>query len=128
MKIDKIFLFLSIVIIITILSWIASCKHEADISGLPEICFEGEILPVFLNSCAISQCHDGQGESDLILNNYLEIRSAVIPGDPYSSAVYKVIIATTGENKMPPDQPLSLDNRTLIRIWIEQGAKETTCP
>jgi hypothetical protein len=29
---------------------------------------------------------------------------------------------------MPPKQPLSLENRTLIRVWIEQGAAETTCP
>jgi hypothetical protein len=29
---------------------------------------------------------------------------------------------------MPPDNPLSLENRTLIRLWIEQGALPTTCP
>ncbi|MBG0857912.1 MAG: hypothetical protein IQL11_00305, partial [Bacteroidales bacterium] len=35
---------------------------------------------------------------------------------------------TSGENKMPPDQPLSLENRIIIRLWIEQGAMLTTCP
>jgi hypothetical protein len=85
-------------------------------------------LPIFLNSCAISGCHDGQGESDLVLNSYLNISHAVVPGYPYQSKVYKSIIANSGEKKMPPDQPLSLENRTLIRIWIEQGAKLTICP
>jgi hypothetical protein len=49
-------------------------------------------------------------------------------GDPNDSEIYKAITKTSGEDKMPPDQPLSADNRTLIRLWIEQGAKETTCP
>jgi hypothetical protein len=29
---------------------------------------------------------------------------------------------------MPPNQPLSLENRTIIRLWIEQGAGLTVCP
>jgi hypothetical protein len=29
---------------------------------------------------------------------------------------------------MPPDKPLSLDNRINIRLWIEQGAMPTVCP
>ena len=28
---------------------------------------------------------------------------------------------------MPPDNPISLENRTIIRLWIEQGAKQTIC-
>lgn len=128
MKVKKVYLLLSAVLVITIFSWISSCKHVADISGFPEICFEGEVLPVFKNSCAISGCHDGSGESGLILNSYEGIMEGVVPGDPYGSSVYKAIIATRGETKMPPDQPLSQDNRTIIRVWIEQGANQTQCP
>jgi hypothetical protein len=29
---------------------------------------------------------------------------------------------------MPPSNPLSLENRTTIRLWIEQGAMLTLCP
>jgi hypothetical protein len=29
---------------------------------------------------------------------------------------------------MPPDRPLSLENRTIIRVWIEQGSLLTICP
>jgi hypothetical protein len=128
MKPDKIYVSLGLLIFLTIISWITSCTHEGDVTNFPEICFEADILPIFTNSCAISGCHDGNGESDLILNSYLDISHSVIPGYPYKSKVYKAITATTGENKMPPDQPLSLENRTLIRIWIEQGARLTICP
>jgi hypothetical protein len=128
MKVDKIFLFLGIVLFLTLFSWISSCTHNPDIGNIPEVCFERDVLPVFQNSCAISGCHDGTGESDLRLTSYVPISHAVEPGKPYSSKVYKAIISKTGENKMPPDQPLSLENRTIIRLWIEQGASLTTCP
>lgn len=128
MKIDKICLFFALVLTVTLSSWITSCTHEADISDLPEVCFETEILPIFLNSCAISGCHDGTGESDLVLKSYQNILEEIEPGDPAESEIYEVITLTSGDDRMPPDQPLSTDNRTLIRIWILQGAKATTCP
>jgi len=127
MKVKKVYLLFSFIIIITLLCWIPSCKHVADISGLPEICFEGEVLPVFKNSCALTGCHDGTGESDLVLNSYQGIMEGIEPGNPSDSEIYEAI-TDTGEDIMPPDQPLSIDNRTLIRVWIEQGANETTCP
>ena len=128
MKVDKIFLFWGLVLFFTIITWISSCTHKADLENIPEICFEKDILPIFLNSCAISGCHDGTGESDLRLTGYVPISHAVEPGEPYASEIYKSIIATTGENVMPPGQPLSLEKRIMIRVWIEQGARLTTCP
>ncbi len=115
--------------ILIITGWIASCTHQTNISDLPEVCFEGDVLPVFQNSCAISGCHDGQGngESHLVLNNYTDIMKGISPGNPGASRLYQAIIAKGGEGQMPPKQPLSLDNRTLIRVWIEQGAQETVC-
>jgi hypothetical protein len=124
---DKIYLFLGLIFILTINSWITSCVHNALIDDIPEICFERDVLPIFQNNCAISGCHDGSGESDLHLTSYVPISHAVEPGKPYSSPVYKAIITTSGENIMPPDQPLSLENRTIIRLWIEQGALLTIC-
>jgi hypothetical protein len=128
MKIDKVYLFLALIFIFTIASWVTSCTHNANIDNLPEICFERDVLPVFLNNCAIKGCHDGTGESDLHLNSYVPISHAVEPEKPYSSKIYNSIIATYGENVMPPNQPLTKDNRTIIRLWIEQGAGLTTCP
>jgi hypothetical protein len=128
MKPDKTYLSIALLIIVTAAAGITSCTHKSDISGLPVVCFERDILPIYTNSCAISGCHDGRGrESGRALNNYNDIVSTVVPGNPGGSSSYKAIISKWGENKMPPDQPISLDNRTLIRVWIEQGAMNTIC-
>jgi hypothetical protein len=127
MKPDKIYISLILLMILATVSWITSCTHKADISGIPEVCFDSQVLPIFSNNCAISGCHDGGGESDLSFDNYNDIRNAVEPYKPESSKAYQAITSTWGENKMPPSQPISKLNRTIIRLWIEQGAKETTC-
>ena len=128
MKIIKISHPILFILVVTGMCGITVCTHIADITDLPEVCFERDVLPVFQNSCAISGCHDGNGESDLVLNNYLDISHAVVAGRPFDSRVYRAIISKWGENIMPPDQPLSLENRTIIRLWIEQGALLSICP
>ena len=128
MKPDKIYLSLALLMIITIASWISSCSHKTDITGLPEVCFERDVLPIYTNNCAITGCHDGKGrESGRPFNNYNNIVSTVVPGDPGASRSYQAITSKWGGNRMPPSQPISLDNRTMIRLWIEQGALNTVC-
>jgi mono/diheme cytochrome c family protein len=127
MRADKTSLFPGLILIITALSWISSCTHNANIDNIPDVCFERDVLPIFQNNCSISGCHNGSGESDLNFTSYVPISHSVEPYKPYSSRTYKAIIATWGENKMPPDQPLSVASRTIIRLWIEQGALLTTC-
>ncbi len=128
MKIDKFYLFLACVVIISVLLWVSSCRHDALIpSNIPEICFEKEVLPIFLNNCSMAGCHDGQGESRAY-NNYIDISHGVAAGNPNGSRLYQSIIGKSGEGRMPPDKPLSLENRMIIRLWIEQGAGLTICP
>lgn len=127
MKLNKIFLFSGLISVFTMFAWVTSCTHNANIDKIPEVCFEKDVLPIFLNNCAISGCHTGSGESGPALNSFVPISHAVVPGKPYSSMIYNSIIATTGENRMPPGLPLSADNRTIIRLWIEQGARLTIC-
>lgn len=127
MKPDKIYTSLSSLIILITVSWVTSCTHNADLTGLPEVCFERDVLPIYTNSCAISGCHDGSGEAGNALNSYTNIVNTIVPGDPGASSSYQAITSTWGENKMPPDQPVSIDNRTMIRVWIEQGALNTVC-
>jgi len=127
MKPDKIYLSLIFLIFLATISWITSCTHDARIADMPEICFERDVLPIFKNNCAISGCHDGGGESRMALDNYVDISHSVVPWNPNSSRTYQTITATWGENRMPPNQPLSLENRTIIRLWIEQGAGLTLC-
>lgn len=127
MKLNKIYLLFALLIIITTVSWITSCAHEAKIGDMPQICFDTDVLPVFKINCAISGCHDGSGGERRAYNNFTDISRSVVPFNPDASRAYQAIIATWGENKMPPDQPLTLANRTIIRLWIEQGAGEVIC-
>ncbi|MCB8995556.1 MAG: hypothetical protein H6538_08105 [Bacteroidales bacterium] len=106
-----------------------SCRHNDDISQLPEVCFTTDVLPIFQSGCAISGCHDGSGAGGLNLSSYNGIMQGVTPGDAMKSRVYTVLSNVWNpEGFMPPDRPLSLENRSKIKVWIEQGALETTCP
>jgi hypothetical protein len=130
MKPDKVNLSLTLLILLTAFSWFTSCTHVSNIANLPEVCFTGDVLPIFTSNCAIAGCHDGGGtESRRAMNNYADIMKDITPGNPGASEIYQAIIAKWGE-RMPPSQPLSLDNREKIRIWIEQGAVESSaaCP
>jgi len=105
---------------------INSCKQE----GIPAdqfepICFTGQVLPIFQNSCATSGCHDSRGEGGYVFTDYSNIMKAVTPGDADKSKAYQAITSTF--ELMPPANPLSTEKRTIIRLWIEQGAQETTC-
>ena len=115
MKPDKVTLFLASLVILTTFSWITSCTHNADITNLPEVCFKRDVQYIIGNSCAISGCHDGGGEA-MPLTSYSEISSGVVPGNPDKSILYQVMIDKWGINRMPPNEPLTQDNRTIIRV------------
>jgi hypothetical protein len=104
-----------------------SCQHESNIiDDLDTVCFDTQILPILQTSCGMMGCHDGT-EEGFLAADYQSIVESVIPGDPRGSALYNVVTDINSENMMPPDLPLTLEQRTLIRVWIEQGARETTC-
>ena len=121
-----------------------ACVHQVDIPGNPVsgggtdstgngggggnggdslVCFEGEILPIFLSSCAYSGCHDSKSkEEGYVLDNWQNItKSGIKPEDPNSSKIFEVI--ASGE--MPPNGNLTADQVSLIGKWIQQGAKNT---
>lgn len=99
-----------------------SCTHEPDgIADIPEICFENEVLPVFQNSCGLSEYHDAASAKEgYIFTDYNSITKIVKPGDPSSSPAYTSLSAR-GEDRMPPENVLPLQSRQTIRIWIENG-------
>jgi uncharacterized membrane protein len=104
-----------------------SCHLEpVGIDKIRTVCFDTEILPIFKNSCAM--CHDGTKREGggFIATDYASIMKAVKPGNAAASKVYKVLRGAYG-SIMPPNNPLSQDQRMLIEIWIEQGANHTTC-
>lgn len=128
MKILRLRWILSVTVIIVSTLFIAiSCQHE----GIPAdqmepVCFKQQVLPIFQNSCAISGCHNAQGgESGYVFTDYSNIMKAISPGNASKSKAYKALSSSL--QLMPPHNPLPMDKRILIRVWIDQGAKETDC-
>ena len=104
-----------------------SCQHSGvPADQMPQVCFTEQVLPIFQNSCATSGCHNGQGgESRYVFTDYASIMRAITPGNADKSKAYQAITSTF--QLMPPNNALPESKRTLIRLWIEQGANQTTC-
>lgn len=103
------------------------CRHDGlNVATLAPVCFDTEIAPIFLNKCAT--CH-GQDKSrgGLALYDYNSILKSVTPFNAQKSTAYKAITGKGFTQLMPPDGALSENERILIRIWIDQGAKNTIC-
>lgn len=104
-----------------------SCKHdEAPADQMAQVCFQEQVLPIFQNSCATSGCHSGtHGAGGYVFTDYASIMKAINPGNADKSAAYEAI--TSKFQVMPPGNALPKDKRTLIRLWIEQGAENSSC-
>lgn len=104
----------------------SSCKHDPQgIGQMDTVCFQTQILPILQTSCGM--CHGSGDEGGFSTESYQSIMSIVSPGNASKSTLYKVITEVNGENMMPPNQPLTKEQRTLILVWIQQGANNTTC-
>jgi hypothetical protein len=125
----RIFFLLLLLPAIFLISLVNSCEHDpSGISSLDTVCFVQTVLPIFSANCTMSGCHgQGEGAAGLRLNDYTGIMAGITPYKPSQSRVYTAIIAKWGEGIMPPDHALSEAQRTAIRVWIEQGAAETSC-
>ncbi|HZL10952.1 MAG TPA: c-type cytochrome domain-containing protein [Prolixibacteraceae bacterium] len=108
----------------SLLFLVNSCKHDGiPADQFPAVNFNEQILPIFQNSCGTSGCHDSRGEAGYVFTDYANIMKAITAGNADKSKAYKAITSTF--QLMPPDNALPIEKRTLIRLWIEQGANET---
>lgn len=109
---------------------IPSCSHDpVGIELLDTVCFNPAIMGIIQSSCGSNGtigCHDGSIEGFSIYDT-ASIMAMVKPGDPKGSKLYKVITDVNGENFMPPGHPISREYRTLIEVWIAQGAMQNKC-
>ncbi len=118
---------------------INSCTHAPYVlpqnmrTGDPSICFERDVLPIFISNCAKSNCHDAaSGKGGYRLDSYKEImKKGIVPGNTAASVIWESIaIKTFNVQAMPietpPIRPADLD---LIRRWIATGATDSgvTC-
>lgn len=122
---NKIYFRVSLVLILLSSISFNSCKHEVDLSGVPEISFANDIQLILSGNCTMSGCHNTDAASEFPLVTYQNVMDEgdVKPGDAHGSELYQVLLRT-GEERMPPDGHLSDIQIKKIFIWIEQGAKD----
>lgn len=91
-----------------------------------QVCFSSEVLPLFQSYCAQSGCHNSVSRKEgVITDSYANIMKGISANKPNSSKYYTVI--TNGS--MPPNgsAKLSTAQVEIIKKWINEGAKNTTC-
>ncbi len=127
------------ILTVVFITMLPACKHE--IPGIPApeppvvppgsnlVCFESDILPIFISNCAKSGCHDADSHQEgYVFDSYENIiRDGIIPGDANDSEVYEVLFED-GNDKMPrpPNPDLTAQQKALIGRWINEGARNTT--
>jgi len=103
--------------VIALLS-LASCRHDSEISSLPNLYYDTDVKPIITANCIM--CHS---EYD----SYDGLMGIVKPGKPHQSELYTVITTPYAFLRMPesPRDPLSATQRSIINVWILQGALES---
>lgn len=130
------------IIVIMIVLLVNACKHESVIpGGTPPpgitppavgsniICFETNVLTIFVSNCAKPGCHNSVTQANgLRFDNYNEIMKSIKANDPGDSKAWEAIIETRPDKIMPPppNTPLTKAQKDSIYKWIVQGAKNTT--
>ena len=110
-----------IIILCCSLMIISSCKHDGiPANQLPAVPFS-KIKVIYSSYCG--KCHDGTGDLNYNFNDPTDILSSVVPYNASKSNSYKSMISNF--QIMPPQGAMPARDRTLVRIWIEQGAKVT---
>lgn len=93
--------------------------------------FLNTVLPLIVSSCATTGCHDEKSHRDgIILTDYSSIMRTgdIKPGDPNDSEFFESLTDDDDDLMPPPPlEPLSSEQIQLIRVWIQQGAKNNAC-
>jgi len=94
------------------------------------LCFERDILPIFISNCAKGGCHDAASHQDgFVFDSWANItKKEFTPGDPGNTELYEKITEDKPDKIMPPlpNAPLTTQQIALIRDWIKRGAPNTT--
>ncbi len=121
-------------IVFTLFATVHECR-AAD-ATLPEIVeFNRDIRPILSDNCFF--CHGpdkNKRQADLRIDTEAGLaskvgdsdRRPVVPGKPNDSELFRRIISSDPEQKMPPPdsaKSLSVRDVAIIKKWIEQGAK-----
>ena len=112
----------SIAIIFFIGLTFSTCSYDL---STPDVCFQEDILPIFISNCTMADCHNSSNEEEVDLTTYEGIMKEVTPKHPQLSEVYTTI---AGKNPSMPQGPTKLTAKQVnyIKVWIRMGAKNTS--
>lgn len=119
---------------------VGSCKHEplidptqhtvSDDCDPDSVYFVNDVLPLIVNNCTESGCHDADGEEVEALTSYEEIMNSgyVNAFDPNEGELIEKL-TDDGDDRMPPppNAPLTSAQIDLLSTWINQGAMNNEC-
>jgi hypothetical protein len=98
----------------------------------PTVSFANDVMPVLKQNC--SECHlaggKGTEKSGFAVDSYDSVMSGtrlgpmVVPGDPLSSNLYRMVAGEVDKSIRMPHQKaaLSPDQVAVIQTWIAEGA------
>ena len=115
---------LFILILINIVLFIVSCTK--DIAGF-DGCFQEDVLPIFVSNCAMDGCHSSISKAaGYDLSNYEGIMKGIKAKHPLRSEIYNVVRGNNPSMPQSPYSKLSAKDVSLIKLWINKGALNTS--
>ena len=94
------------------------------------LCFERDILPIFISNCAKAGCHNEASAQDgYVFTSWQKITSKkFFPGDASETELFEKITEDDPDKIMPPppNAPLTAQQIALIKQWINMGAPNST--
>ena len=111
--------------------FIVSQLGSPQAAGGNEVVYSRDIAPIFATHCF--QCHGPDAESrqgDLNLSDLgaaLRAEPALLVAKrPEQSQLFQRITSADDKLRMPPSEHAAALSAEMIRIWVEQGAKNST--
>ena len=100
-------------------------------SGTSWACFDRDIQPILLSSCAVSGCHNAASHKEGVdFSNYNKTLSQIKAGNPTTSKLYQAITANPATEQFMPPKPYSALSKAAIDTiysWIKRGGLNEDC-
>lgn len=121
LKIFNRYLFISSLFTLAIFSF-SACVNEVE---TPNVCFQENVLPIFVNKCAVTGCHNASSRVEgYDFSNYDGIMKGIKPGKTFGSEAYRAIAI----GSMPPKSHTQLSKLEVstIKNWIRMNAPNSS--
>jgi mono/diheme cytochrome c family protein len=114
---------------------LSSCSTDSAPTNSPNpkdttLCFDRDVLPIFLTNCARAGCHDpGSRQKGFDFTSHTGIMQGITPGEPFSSLIFIKITEEEESDRMPPWPREELEHEAIdiIQRWITEGATDSSC-